>query len=44
MRHGATPQHDEELRRLATQVEADGWIPKGLTADELATRVRSICT
>ncbi len=34
----------EELRRLATQVEADGWIPKGLTADELATRVRSICT
>lgn len=32
----------EELRRLAKEVSADGWIPKGLSPRELADRIRRI--
>lgn len=34
----------EKLRRLASEVSADGWIQKGLAPAELAKRLRSICT
>ena len=33
----------EELRRLARDVEADGWIPKGVTGRELADQLRDLC-
>lgn len=33
----------DTLRRLARDVGADGWIPKGLDGAELAGRVRELC-
>ena len=33
----------DTLRRLAREVGADGWIPKGLDGAELAGRVRELC-
>lgn len=32
----------DHLRRLAQEVSADGWIPKGLSPSELATRIRRL--
>lgn len=33
----------ERLRRLAHDVHADGWLPKGLAGRELATKLRHLC-
>ena len=33
----------DELRRLAREVSADDWIPKGLSPRELADRIRRLC-
>ncbi|HJL15382.1 MAG TPA: response regulator [Sandaracinaceae bacterium LLY-WYZ-13_1] len=33
----------DELRRIAADVSADGWIQKGLPLPELAERLRQLC-
>lgn len=34
----------ERLRRIAMEVNADGWISKGLTSQELAKQLRKFCS